>query len=143
MLSLLLSRSFLLITFVGNLLIVGMSLVFYWIEYGINQSLQTPFDAIWWGFCTATTVGYGDIVPVTIAGKLVGILLMLAGLALFATFTALFAQTVLEDEFFRLKNKSTPPTAQLDFLEQLKRHRQYIDEQINIYEKQKEKSTTL
>ncbi len=52
-------------------------------------------DALWWGFATATTTGYGDITPVTLAGKFLGILLMLTGMAIFAMFTALFAETIL------------------------------------------------
>ena len=52
-------------------------------------------DALWWGFATATTTGYGDITPVTIQGKILSIVLMLTGLAFFGMFTALFAETIL------------------------------------------------
>lgn len=55
-------------------------------------------DAVWWSFATATTVGYGDITPVTIPGRLIGICLMLTGTCLFATFTAFFAQFFLGKE---------------------------------------------
>lgn len=71
------------------------SLVFYWLESGINPKLHGFIDALWWGFATATTTGYGDITPATLQGKILGIFLMLAGLALFAMFTALFAETIL------------------------------------------------
>lgn len=102
-LTLLISPSFLLLTFFGNFIIVCFSYLFYYIESGINPSISHFIDALWWGFSTATTVGYGDIIPLTIAGKITGIFLMLIGTALFATYTALFAQTILEDELFRFK----------------------------------------
>jgi voltage-gated potassium channel len=38
--------------------------------------------ALWWAVTTVTTVGYGDVVPVTTAGRLVGAALMLTGLSL-------------------------------------------------------------
>ncbi|MFT0763306.1 potassium channel family protein [Scrofimicrobium sp. R131] len=37
-------------------------------------------DAIWWGFTTMSTVGYGDFYPVTVLGRLVAIMLMIGGL---------------------------------------------------------------
>lgn len=104
-LQLFLSPSFLILTFVGNSIIVLFSYVFFLIEEDLNSSIHTFLDALWWGFATATTVGYGDIVAVTAPGKIVGIALMLIGTALFATYTALFAQTILEDEFFRHRFK--------------------------------------
>lgn len=89
------SPVFLLLTIIGNSLIGLFSLVFYFLEKGLNQKLHTFLDALWWGFATATTTGYGDITPATNLGKFLGILLMLTGTALFAMFTALFAETIL------------------------------------------------
>ncbi|MBT5095468.1 MAG: two pore domain potassium channel family protein, partial [Halobacteriovoraceae bacterium] len=97
--SLLFSHSFIFITLVGNAIVIGFSVAFYYIERAANYDVHSVLDAIWWGFSTATTVGYGDIIPMTDAGKILGIVLMLIGTALFATYTALFAQTILEDEF--------------------------------------------
>lgn len=53
-------------------------------------------DAIWWACVTATTTGYGDEVPVTVAGRVVGILLMFGGVALTGVITAIFASWVLD-----------------------------------------------
>ena len=89
------SPVFLLLTIMGNLLISIFSLIFYMIEKSTNSKLSSFIDALWWGFSTATTTGYGDITPVTHAGKFLGILLMLSGTAIFAMFTALFAETIL------------------------------------------------
>lgn len=89
------SPVFILLTILGNSLIGLFSIVFYLLESPTNPKIHSFIDALWWGFATATTTGYGDITPVTTFGKLLGILLMLTGLALFGMFTALFAETIL------------------------------------------------
>lgn len=45
-------------------------------------------DALWWSFVTTTTVGYGDLAPVTYAGRAVAILLMLVGIGLIGALTS-------------------------------------------------------
>ena len=52
---------------------VGMALF----EKGRNESLDSIGDAIWWSFVTITTVGYGDISPQSIGGRIVGVLVMI------------------------------------------------------------------
>jgi voltage-gated potassium channel len=89
------SPMFIFLTFFGNGLIGICSLIFYSLEYGINPKVRSHLDAVWWSFATATTTGYGDIVPQTNSGKILGILLMVGGTALFAMYTALFADTIL------------------------------------------------
>jgi voltage-gated potassium channel Kch len=49
----------------------------------------------WWAAETVTTVGYGDVVPKDPAGRAVGVLLMLAGLALIPTLTSVIVSTLL------------------------------------------------
>jgi len=41
-------------------------------------------EAMWWAAATVTTVGYGDVVPITIAGRVIGVFTMIAGLLMFA-----------------------------------------------------------
>ncbi|MBN2325389.1 MAG: NAD-binding protein [Spirochaetes bacterium] len=50
-------------------------------EAGKNQAFVSFWDIIWWTVVTITTVGYGDKFPVTLGGKLVGILIMALGVA--------------------------------------------------------------
>ena len=63
------------------------------VVFGIVEKLIDPktFDtvwlAMWWGVQTVTTVGYGDVVPGSVAGKIVASLLMFGGLSLFAVVT--------------------------------------------------------
>lgn len=60
-----------------------------------SANIQTAGDAIWWAYVTITTVGYGDRFPVTLAGRLVGILVMTTGVAVFATFAGLISSKLL------------------------------------------------
>lgn len=99
------SPSFILLTILGNGLIILTSLLFYHIEYDANPKVERYMDALWWSFATATTTGYGDITPVTDFGKILSIILMLVGLALFAMYTALFAETFLTS---RRKTRNQP-----------------------------------
>lgn len=53
-------------------------------------------DAWWWAFATITTVGYGDFFPITLAGRLVAVVLMGCGVALLGSVTALLASWLIE-----------------------------------------------
>lgn len=86
------------LTVVANTSILLGALAMYLAERAVNPDLGSFFDAIWWSVSTITTVGYGDITPVTPPGRLVGMLLMLFGTATFGAFTALFAAVLLEPE---------------------------------------------
>ncbi|MDA8792110.1 potassium channel family protein [Bacteriovoracaceae bacterium] len=130
------SRSFFLITVMGNLIIIAFSLLIYAIEASSNPSIESYLDALWWAFATATTVGYGDIIPGTPLGKIVGIFLMLTGTALFASYTALFAQAILEDEIFRFKYKDKEDKDD-DLIKELKKHQEFLSRQIKHYESNK------
>lgn len=43
-------------------------------------------EALWWALATVSTVGYGDVVPITPAGRLVGIVMIVVGVAVFSSF---------------------------------------------------------
>lgn len=56
-----------------------------------EANIKTAEDAAWWSVATITTVGYGDRYPVTTEGRLVAVVLMLSGLGLFGTISAVTA----------------------------------------------------
>jgi voltage-gated potassium channel len=61
-------------------------------DVGEHGRVHSFFDAIWWSASTITTVGYGDIVPVTVVGRLVGMATMFIGIGAFAVVTAKVAE---------------------------------------------------
>ena len=63
--------------------------------------------AMWWGVATVTTVGYGDVYPVTSLGKLLGAIVAVLGIATFALPTAVLAPGFLEEMENRKKKKPT------------------------------------
>lgn len=66
-------------------------------ERGAEGSNITNFgDALWWALVSITTVGYGDHFPVTVAGRLVAVGLLLGGIALLGVITAAVASWLVE-----------------------------------------------
>ena len=65
---------------------------------GIDPAFKSPLDGIWWAWVTVTTVGYGDLVPSTTAGRIFGALLILMGIGLFSMLTASFSAFFIEQE---------------------------------------------
>jgi voltage-gated potassium channel len=80
---------------IGNIILFSLMFLFYLIERGINPNINSLFDSLWWGLATVTTVGYGDIIPVTIQGKVVSMLLMVCGVIFFVSFTAILVTLLL------------------------------------------------
>jgi len=61
-------------------------------DVGAGGRLQSFFDALWWSSTTITTVGYGDVFPITAAGRIVAAVTMLVGISTFALVTAKVAE---------------------------------------------------
>lgn len=73
-------------------------------------------DAIWWAFVTIATVGYGDTYPVTDLGRLVGVVMLVAGVSLFSVLTSYLASTFLGPLARGEETRGPEPLAELTSL---------------------------
>lgn len=100
-------RVFLLGSFVTLLIILG-GLGFSFTEASEGGSFLKRFgEGLWWAVVTVTTVGYGDVVPKTSEGRLVGVALMVGGLLSFSLVTATVASIFIERKFRRERGLET------------------------------------
>jgi voltage-gated potassium channel len=60
-----------------------------------DSNIRSAGDALWWAFATITTVGYGDLYPVTLEGRIVAAALMAAGVGLFGLMSGMVASWFL------------------------------------------------
>ncbi len=95
--------------FFGLVIIQTASVLVLEVEAGSpGANIETPSDAIWWSYVTITTVGYGDQYPTTNLGRIVGVLLMTSGVALFGVFTSFLANLFLSPKERPEDEKDTP-----------------------------------
>jgi voltage-gated potassium channel Kch len=75
------------------------SAILYVYESGVNDAVGDTWDAAYWGVVTLTTVGYGDVTPVTPEGRIAAATLMVLGITLFAAITGtITSRFVLAEE---------------------------------------------
>jgi voltage-gated potassium channel len=86
-------------------------------------------DALWWAVQTVTTVGYGDVVPEHVTGRLIGVVLMLQGIALLTVITAAVTATLIEQARQRLRRSE--PDAVLAKLEQVDARLESIEQRLS------------
>lgn len=67
------------------------------------KNYKTFFDGLWWSIVTATTVGYGDMVPHSETGKLLAVIIIVGGVIAVAVFTASVTTTLVEKKIFSQK----------------------------------------
>ncbi len=101
--------------YVFGLSVLGMAVLlgglsFYLTEHVHNDKIQTLPDGMWWSIVTITTVGYGDLTPVTGVGKVVAGTLMVIGMITLALFAGIVGSTLMgsvlsmREEYFRMSN---------------------------------------
>ena len=112
-----------LIASVSTVMTVGAGLVVTIVDHETYPSLGT---GLWWAAQTVTTVGYGDNVPMSLAGRLVAVLVMLVGIGFLTVVTAAITSTFVA-RARRAKAPSDVETAMVEQLRQLDRRLEGIE----------------
>ena len=80
---------------VAAVVILLGTFVMYSIESKVpNTRMKTFLDALWWCVATVTTVGYGDVVPVTSIGRIVALVYMFFGIAMISILLSVITNTI-------------------------------------------------
>lgn len=102
---------------VVSLIFLG-GIVLYFFEKEANPDINSFWDGMWLVVGTATLLGYGDIAPVTLGGRIVSVVLMFVGIALlYGVFTALFTRYAFENWWTREDHRiviDTKPDSDFD-----------------------------
>lgn len=103
------------ITIITLLCSIGM----YFSEININPGIINFEDALWWSIVTVTTVGYGDIIVFTRAGRIIAIMLMFTGICFISMLTSTMSTYFLA----KLKDRDKSKMIIVEDLE----HKDFID----------------
>ncbi len=79
------------------------ALTVYVVEHNVPDSrITTLEDAFWWAVVTVTTVGYGDIYPITFEGRIIASIIMIIGIAILGILISTIGAQCIES---KLKNQ--------------------------------------
>jgi voltage-gated potassium channel len=81
------------------ILIMGSAIIAYLFEHHGTGSMviNNILDGIWWAIVTFASVGYGDKVPITTGGRIIGMILIICGMMVIPVFAGLIASVFVED----------------------------------------------
>lgn len=85
------------IYFLTILLMVSFAInttIFYYVEIGVNPHVHTFFDVVWWWMVSSTTVGYGDVYPITTVGRISAMVSIIVGVFFYTNIITIIAESV-------------------------------------------------
>ena len=93
------NKLFYLLFSAAGIIVIG-SIVMYLVESPHPDSqINSILDAVWWTVATSTTVGYGDIIPVTETGKIIAIFYMFFGIGILGLFISVLGTSFYKKRF--------------------------------------------
>ena len=111
------------------ILLVVASLLIYYAEHDAQPQLfQNAFSALWWAVATLTTVGYGDIYPITPIGRFLGAIIAVLGIGMVAVPTSILSAGFVE---FLEKKNPEPPAEEKSASETAKKYCPYCGKKLD------------
>jgi voltage-gated potassium channel len=86
-------------------IIIGSLAIFSVESQHPDSQINSMLDAVWWTVATVTTVGYGDVIPVTETGKIVAIFYMFFGIGILALFLSVLGTQFYKRRFEKEETK--------------------------------------
>ena len=78
-----------------------------------GAKIKTLSDALWWTLATVTTVGYGDVVPLSHEGRILGVIVMIVGIAFLSVFISTLGATLVEKRMRPKENTLSESTVDI------------------------------
>ena len=100
------------LSFLGMMTLIGGTSLFL-VEGRVNADIATLADGVWWALVTLTTVGFGDIAPITDLGRTVGAVMMVVGMFTLASFAGIVGNTLL-NPLMRLRQEQVRMSGTVD-----------------------------
>lgn len=89
------------------ILLVGTVVIFLTESPNENSEIKTILDAVWWTAATVTTVGYGDVVPTTDLGRIIGVVFMFVGISILGIFISTIGASLIKTRIIHGKQDMT------------------------------------
>ena len=117
---------------IGSALVILLgAVVMYTVESGQPDSeINSWLDAIWWTVATTTTVGYGDIIPVTDVGRIIAIFYMFFGIAVLGISLSVLGTRYYKKKFDDEKAISHGQKLILDKIEALEKNQEKLQKDL-------------
>jgi len=123
--------------YLGTVLLVALAftLLSGLLMAGIDPSIENVWQGIWWAWVTVATVGYGDTVPQSVAGKVFGAVVILFGVGFFSLLTASFSAYFVSRGEIEIEEEEIEEIDQLNEIEKriddMEKTLQRIEDRLN------------
>ena len=125
------NKLFYLLLIAAGTIVVGSFVIFSVESQHPDSQINSMLDAIWWTVATVTTVGYGDIVPVTDAGKIVAIFFMFFGIGVLAIFLSVLGTQFYKNRFAKEEKEiSHAQKLILDRMDDLEKNQEQLQKEL-------------
>lgn len=111
------------------IIIIGATAI-YIVEIQVDSQINSPLDAVWWTVATITTVGYGDVVPKTFVGRIIGIFYMFFGVTSMAVIISILGTKLYNRKFEQEQAVSVNQKTILDAIKKLQNNQKEINQSL-------------